>query len=155
MNNDVIENIYELNKRSCGKCSYVIIFDNNIVAATSKYDLNRYLEDKNCPLGPSLGDEILETKIIYGYILDASDLPYELPKEVKDKSIFMLMESPHTQEIEVYEYESIKELTGWIEFNIEDQALDIDDFVAIVGEELQFSLNLSETGEHISPMIFK
>jgi len=155
MSDDMIDSIYGLNKEASGKCAYVIISDNTIIATTSKYDLNRYLEDEDCILTPSLGDDILEAKIIYGYVLDPTDLPYELPKDVKNKTIFMLMESPHSQEIEVSEYGSIKEVTEWVEFSIDDQAVEIDDFAIIVGEELHFCLNVSETGSHISPMIFK
>jgi len=154
MRKDLVENIYNLNKELVGKNAYIIISDNSIIAATSKYDLNNYLEEDECVLTPDLGDELTEAKIIYGYVFDIEELPYELPKEIEDKSMFLLIDSTQ-QSIAVYECSSIEEATGWVEFHIEDEGLDIEDFALIVGEELSFNLTVTETGSHISPLIFK
>ena len=149
----IITDIYELNKEAMGKCVYIIICRDTLLAASSKADLNWYLSSDDCPLIPILGDELLEMKIIHGYVLNPLELPYELPEKVKEKSIYMLMDA--NSEFEIYNYDTIEETTEWVEFNIEDQSIEIEDFALIVGEELTMSLHISSTGEQISPLIFK
>lgn len=121
-----------------GKNVYLLVVDNFLVGSTRKSDVNNYLADTESLL--ALDNYVEEdTLFLYGLVLDIRELPYELPKGLKDNEIWIFQEALGNGLMGLGMCEvvpNMKEATKIIEQTIATEHIDIDDFAIVVGREM-------------------
>lgn len=145
---ELFTTIKELNER-INKCAYIVFAEGYMIGSAWKADLNKYLLSDGCLA--TVENALQDVQLIYGFVLDPAELPYEIPPDIMEhRSIYLISNSPQDDEVvEIEEHSNIVTLTESIESAVEEDDCHIDDFAVVVAEELEFSLAIGETGETI------
>ncbi len=144
---DIMTTLPELNDKK-KHCVYIIAMGDVLVAATSKADLDKYLNSDESLLSPQM--DIDEVFLIYGFVMDIEELPFEISaKMLKDRSLWLF----RLDDLNIIgePYESIAEIASTIENTLaEDGSLELEDFVVVLGEELEMALSVSNSGQYMN-----
>lgn len=112
----------------------------NFVATTRKFDMDKFLEQNDIlqELTGLLSNQ--EYILIYGVVLSPKKLIYTLPKELNKCTIYIFQ-----KEIDIIECVStLIEAAAYIEdCFIRDETDDINDFIVVVGEEIDMMAQIA------------
>jgi len=148
------ETASEINKELMKRSVYVILSDTagypqsggGIYAFTTKVDVEKYMSnpDNSAIMGVENASEL---KLIYGLVLNAQDLPMTLDsKLMKGKSFWVLLDNGF-RSIMMEECADLEEVTQAIELAVENDDIEIEDICIILGEEIEFALTPSRSGD--------
>lgn len=139
----MIYDVEDLND-DVGKNVYLLVIDDILLGSTRKSDINDYLAGDKALLSPDNYEEG-NTLLLYGLVLDIRELPYELPKELKDNEIWIFQRNQETVLMGMVTYRTVpnmKEATKIIEQSIAAEDIEVDDFAIVIGSEIELIIQI-------------
>lgn len=131
-------------KKYIGKNVYIVNSGELFIASTTKKEINDELKslrrDEMDTVIFSIDDP---NTVMYGIVLNPKELPYKIPDEFKEMSLYLLNEGFAGNAIDCTLYSDLEEITKEIENMINDD-FDIEDFVVILGKPINISLQITE-----------
>lgn len=146
-----ITTIEELNEKK-NECVYVMHNDYMIIGTTQKYDMDRILDNQEESLITISDDDLDETLMIHGIVLDPAELPFEIPKDImKDNDIWLFIGGTPNQPITVDNIDNLEDLTLTIEDYIQSGYIDdITDVAVVLGTNVGIGLKVQQAGEKLT-----
>ena len=154
MTTDIIESVKELNKCGQKKNCYILLSDDQMAATEYKYKLNEYLANNETSIiSPYRSvDPGEETVILFGLVLDPTNIPFAIDKEVfkiKNRSIWIISEDDY---IYYTNYGSdISVIAENVETLINDCEIEIDNIAIVIAQELRLTITVAELGTNVLP----
>jgi len=132
-------------KKYIGKNVYIVNSGELFIASTTKKEINDELKnlrrDEMDTVIFSIDDP---NTVMYGIVLNPKELPYKIPNEFKEMSLYLLNEGFAGNAIDCTPYSDLEEITEEIENMINDD-FDIEDFAVILGKPINISLQITES----------
>jgi hypothetical protein len=144
MNDDLLITVKQINEKYKSSL-YVLYVEDMVVACSSKYDLDKFLEGEDTLV--TVHDDNLEAVVlVYGIVLNHLELPFEIPEELmKDRNLWLITDESNAV-LTMEPFESVKDLTEAIEDYLRNYNAHIDDFAVILAEDLDMCLKVGSTG---------
>jgi len=142
---DLITNVKEINEKQKSSI-YVLYADDMLIAASYKTDMEKFLLSEDTLLTIH-DDNLKDANMIHGLVLDPSELPFEIPKDILADRYLWLFKTEKGSDISADFYKSIEVLTSDIEeYMEEDDSLEITDFAVILAEDIDLGITVAKTG---------
>jgi hypothetical protein len=147
MSDDLLISVKQINDKY-KSCIYVLYADSIMVATTTKYEMDKFLESED-PLITVHDDNIENAILVHGIVLNNLELPFEIPEELMEGRYLWLIKDEGNSLTSMEFFCSVKDVTEAIEEYLEDDAVCIDDFAVILAEDIDMCLRVGATGKTI------
>lgn len=137
---DLIDSVKELNNHH-GSMMYILLYCNNMVCTTKIVDINKFLSSENV-LEEHLSDNE-GVMLLHALVLNQQELPGDIPAELKDKYELACIRITLAGIIEFEEQTDMDSVIEFIESEVDNPHVDIDDFAVIVYKKVPFILQVA------------
>ena len=148
----LIKTVKELNEKD-KRCVYVLIAGSEMFASTIKSDVDDYLKSDASLITPYT--DIGDVSILFGFVMNIKELPYELTAEAKKgKHLWLIIEQGDEIACESFDADDIESVTDTIESFIDmDPTMDISNFAIVLGKEMDLVMTIGASGTHIGESV--